>query len=248
MNYQEQNFRLVNVLSDKSEIETARVAVADKDACSWVVTLSAWRYSVRGIGAQPPNTAKSEPFAIVEWGMGQVAHQARVDWPGSGLSFTLHSAFVRVTLQNVPTGNLPAPVPNAQNFRAGAHIVPGTNRERAPLLTLRDEVSVVAGAGNTASVIVPPFARGVRWFNRNSGQAGLPHEFFILANSDVTAATSYMIQRFNSSPELLINANVNAGWSNNGYMPIPQGAGRLIFQTATANAMLLDLQWIIDLG
>ena len=240
--------RRVPLVIGKSEHETARINVPDADACSWVVTLSAWKFSVRGIGANPPDAAHAKPLALVEWGHGQVPHQAILDWPGQGQTFVVHGTFVRVILQNTTLGNLPGT--DAQPvFTAGATIVPGQARE-SQQPTITSEIRGLLPGGQSFHG-VPAFARGVRFYNMSNaaGPADVPLQFSMIWRSDVTAAVIYGHQRHNTSPDLWITATVNVGWTPNGCVPIPTAANRLEIVNRDAAVNLdLNVQWILDLG
>lgn len=120
-------------------------------------------------GGYPANLSTAVQFANslvkVEWGIGAIKNSAFIDC-GNGLTVNLVTSWLIVTaFIEQPIGVTPTP----ELYIIGANVGPGDARQHSSQRTI--QVGNVANAGQSASFVIPRFARNVRVAGADGGAA-----------------------------------------------------------------------------
>jgi hypothetical protein len=198
----------------------------------WTVTLTAWRYQtgIIGVAALPPdNNTSAGPGLVavkVEWGIDGGNETCLVDYPWSGVTFQLHAAYVRVSLEATASPSFTAPP------IVGAMLSPSgrlSQPREGPTYTTGQHNILAAGTGQFP---VPARARAYRLVPQNGATA-----------ADATGVSQFDV---GGGVRAIDIPPAAANKQRSDWVPLSPSVEGLVITTVPALSFYIE--WLLDLG
>ena len=238
----------------------ATVTVPERDARSWRVTLSPPRVLAKtatGADIENPiiNWSAVPMRATVRWGDLSAIHTAELDW-GKGCSFSVHAHHVEVDAFVPLDAAILGAAARDTFVEATANIAPDEGGEEIKPPTWTTEPAGMS-PGNQRQILIPRFARRVRWWQRGSSlplapalQASTP--FLVAVEQYQDDASSIfcggMVATTTPNNEIAVGAITYGHPGEAGWALHPSASYLLLTNMDAAEEYDLAVQFDLDLG